>query len=108
MITINIALSTWLTHIPETIRLTIFALNSLAIFVRGTDAGQSLIAVSIGLTFVGDFLASIGVGVTEVSSLNKWVGWDFIKLLDLLHCSQSPTDIRRCDLPYRLAWDTDS
>ena len=63
-------LSTWFTDIVETIGLTIFALNSLAIIVSGTDPSQSLITVGISLALVWDFLASIGVRVTEVSSLN--------------------------------------
>ena len=99
--------STWFADIVETIGLAIFALNHRTIFFSRTDTSESLITVGISLALVWDLLASIGVGVTEVSSLNKWVGLDFIKL-DLLHCSQSPTDIHRCDLPYKLAWDTDS
>ena len=70
MIDIDIVLSTWFTHVVETIGLTIFALNSLTIFVSGTDPSQSLITVGISLTLVWDLLASIAVRVTEVSSLN--------------------------------------
>ena len=70
MITINIALSTWLTDVVETIGLTIFALNKLAFIVKGTDSSQSFITVGISLALVRDFLASIGVRVTEVSGLN--------------------------------------
>ena len=70
MIDIDIVLSTWFTHVVETIGLTIFALNSRSILVSGTDPSQSLITVGISLTLVWDLLASIGVRVTEVSSLN--------------------------------------
>ena len=70
MIDIDIVLSTWFTHVVETIGLTIFTLNSLTFFVSGTDPSQSLITVGISLTLVWDLLASIGVRVTEVSSLN--------------------------------------
>ena len=62
--------STWFADIVETIGLTIFALNSLTIVISGTDTSESLITVGIGLTLVWDLLASIGVGVTEVSGLN--------------------------------------
>ena len=67
---IDIVLSTWFTDIVETIGLTIFALNSLAIIVKGTDSSQSFITVGISLALVRDFLASIGIRVTEVPSLN--------------------------------------
>ena len=73
MIDIDIVLSTWFTHVVETIGLTIFALNKTTILVSGTDPSQSLITVGISLTLVWDLLASIGVRVTEVSSLNyRW------------------------------------
>ena len=67
---INIVLHTWFADVVETIGLTVFALNSLTIFVSGTDPSQALITVGISLTLVWDLLASIGVRVTEVSSLN--------------------------------------
>ena len=73
MIDIDIVLSTWFTHVVETIGLTIFALNKTTILVSGTDPSQSLITVGISLTLVWDLLASIGFRVTEVSSLNyRW------------------------------------
>ena len=70
MIDIDIVISTWFTDVVQTIGLTIFALNCLAIIVSGTDSSQSLITVGISLALVWDFLASIGVRVTEVSGLN--------------------------------------
>ena len=73
MIDIDIVISTWFTHVVETIGLTIFALNKTTILVSGTDSSQALITVGISLTLVWDLLASIGVRVTEVSSLNyRW------------------------------------
>ena len=67
---IDIVISTWFTDVVETIGLTIFALNKLAIIVSGTDSSQSFITVGISLALVRDFLTSIGVRVTEVSGLN--------------------------------------
>ena len=58
---INIVLHTWFTDVVETIRLTIFALNKLAIIVSGTDSSQSFITVGISLALVRDFLTSIGI-----------------------------------------------
>ena len=66
---------TWFTDIVETVGLTIFALYSLSISISGTDSSESLITVSISLALVRDFLASIGVRVTEVSSLNGLEGF---------------------------------
>ena len=66
---------TWFTDIVETVGLTIFALYSLSISISGTDSGESLITVSISLALVWDFLASIGVRATEVSSLNGLEGF---------------------------------
>ena len=68
---INIVLHTWFTDVVETIGFTVLALNSLTIIISGTDSSQSLIAVGISLTLVRDLLASIGVRVTEISSLNN-------------------------------------
>jgi len=65
----RVILAAWLTDVVETIGLAIFALNSLTILVSGTDSSKSLITVGIGLAFVWDFLASIGVRVTEVSGI---------------------------------------
>ena len=70
MIDIDIVISTWFTDVVQTIGLTILAVNHRAIIVSGTDSSQSLITVGISLALVWDFLASIGVRVTEVSSLN--------------------------------------
>ena len=95
-IDIDIVISTWFTDVVQTIGITIFALNSLSIIVSGTDSSQSLITVGISLALVRDFLASMGVSVTEVPSLNLMVRWDFIKF-ELLHCSQSLTGIHRVD-----------
>jgi len=66
---VRVILAAWFTHVVETIGLTVFALNSLTIFVSGTDPSQSLITVGISLALVWDLLASIGVRVTEVSSI---------------------------------------
>ena len=70
-----IVISTWFADVIETVGLTIFALYSLSISISGTDSGESLITVSISLALVWDFLASIGVRVTEVSSLNGLEGF---------------------------------
>jgi len=66
---VRVILAAWFTDVVETIVFTVFALNSLTIIISSTDSSKSLIAVSISLTFVWDFLASIGVRVTEVSGI---------------------------------------
>ena len=77
---INIVLHTWFTDVVETIGFTVFALNSLTIIISSTDSSKSLIAVSISLTLVWDFLASISVRVTEVSGLNNMGLMGFYKV----------------------------
>ena len=91
-----IVISTWFADVIETVGLTIFALYSLSISICGTDSSESLITVSISLALVWDFLASIGVRVTEVSSLNGLEGITAVySRVKLLHCSRSLTDIHR-------------
>ena len=75
---INIVLHTWFADVVETIGITIFALNSLTISISGTNSSESLITVRISLALVGDFLASICVRVTEVSSLEGLSGLEGI------------------------------
>ena len=75
---INIVLHTWFADIVETIGVTVFALNSLTISISGTNSSESLITVRISLALVGDFLASICVRVTEVSSLEGLSGLEGI------------------------------
>ena len=77
---IDIDISTWFTDVVETIGFTVFALNSLTIIISSTDSSKSLIAVSISLTFVWNFLASIGIRVTEVSGLNNMGLMGFYKV----------------------------
>jgi len=69
IIGVRVILAAWFTDVVETIGFTVLALNSLTIIISGTDSSQSLIAVGISLTLVRDFLASIGVRVTEISSI---------------------------------------
>jgi len=69
IIGVRVILAAWFTDVVETIGFTVLALNSLTIIISGTDSSQSLIAVGISLTLVRDLLASIGVRVTEISSI---------------------------------------